>query len=175
MNAQTTDTLDKHVRQAYEFFIKNDVWIAVGRSTPWPDEENPPAPAFTSAALDEIMGLVKPDPLKMAVPDPEGEIEMYAQRFRGLPLPTSLEDALDAGARWVYVAGWLMYDQFPVVTFRQEGVFSGVVLNEGVPPGATVLLPEQVQSYGILEAITNREKIERRDSQKNFVEFVIEF
>ena len=49
----------------------------------WPDEENPPAPAFTSATLDEIMGLVKPDPLKMAVPDPEGEIEMYAQRFRG--------------------------------------------------------------------------------------------
>lgn len=171
--SKTTETISKAVRQAFEFQQKGTVWIGIGRTTAWPNESIVPAPPITTLALDEIVGLVKPEPLKIVVPDASGEIEMFAQKFTALTPPYDIDTLIDAGARWVYVAGWLMYDQFPVAAYRQEGVYSGVV-HTGLP-GATVLLPVDVTSYGQLEAVTNREKIQRRVDQKEFVEFIIEF
>ena len=173
MSAKTTETISKNVRQAYEFQQKNTVWIGVGRTTAWPDENDPPEPPNTTQALDEIVGLVKPEPLRMVVPDPNGEIEMFAQKFTALAPPYSLNALIAAGARWVCVTGWMMYDQFPVVTYRQNGVYSGV--EHTGEPGAVILLPGQVTSYGQLEVITNHEKLQRRIDQKELVEFIIEF
>ncbi|OQC75302.1 MAG: hypothetical protein BWX44_00033 [Spirochaetes bacterium ADurb.Bin001] len=173
MAAKTTETISRRVRQAFEFQQKETVWIGIGRTTAWSNENEAPDPPITTLALDEIVGLVKPEPLKMVVPNTNGEIEMFAQKFTALTPPYDIDTLIAAGARWVYVAGWLMYDQFPVVAYRQEGVYSGVV-HTGLP-GATVLLPAQVTSYGQLEAVTNREKIQRRADQKEFVEFIIEF
>ena len=175
MASKTTETISKKVRQAFEFQQKTDVWIGIGRTTAWDDEENAPDPSNAALALDEIVGLVKPASLQMVVPATDGEIEMFAQKFHALTPPYDIDTLIAAGARWVYVPAWLMYDQFPVVAYRQEGVYSGVVPAAGAPPGAVVLLPAQVDSYGQLEALTNREKIQRRVDQKELVEFIIEF
>jgi len=173
--AVTTETISKNVRQAFEFQQKTTVWIGIGRTSPWPNEENVPDPPRTTQAIGEILGLVKPLPLKMVVPADDGEIEMFAQKFHALPMPYDINTLITDGARWVYVSAWLMYDEFPVAAYRQEGVYSGVVPDASVPPGATILLPGQVASYGLLEAITNRRKIQRRADQKEFIEFILEF
>ena len=173
MASKTTETISKKVRQAFEFQQKTDVWIGIGRTTAWDDEENAPDPSNAALALDEIVGLVKPASLQMVVPATDGEIEMFAQKFHALTPPYDIDTLIAAGARWVYVPAWLMYDQFPVVTYRQNGVYSGV--EHTGEPGAVILLPGQVTSYGQLEVITNHEKLQRRTDQKELVEFIIEF
>lgn len=174
---QSTSTMAKQVSDALSFVQKNTVWIGIGRTTAWTEENSPPAPSLTAMSVEEVVGLTLPEAKKLAVPDNvNGTITILGQKWRILEPPyDDLEELVDLGARYAYVAGWLMYDQFPVVTFRQEAVLVGVQLAEGVPPGSDVLLPAQVASYGYPVVITNRIPYQRKVEQKEFIEFMIEW
>lgn len=173
-DAKSTQTLVKSIRDAYKLVNEDDIWIGIGRTTAWPDENEPPDPEITTQDIAEIVGLVLPETIGTVIPDENGEIEFPGYNWHMLTPPYSLEEMIAQEARWVYISGWLMYDQFPVVTYRQECVYVDVVKAEGVLPGATVLLPAQVESYGTMLVFTNRKKVERSESKKEFVEFILE-
>jgi len=171
MASYTASVLSSRVWQAMQVVKNANVWIGIGRTAAWDEADAPPEPNPNATQLDELVALKKAETLTLIVPDPSGTIEHLGQKWG----PVSVEEARQKNARWVYVAAWLRYDELPIVTYRQTGVFVDVQMADGVPPGKLVLLPEEIADPGYLLVLNNRSPISRAADQKELVEFVIEF
>ena len=166
-----TTTIGGHVARALDFFDNNDVYFAIGKSDPWVDEDYPPAPSINDSDVTGVIGLKKIESKHMVVPDEEGDIVYRDSRWRIVPY----DQAVVENARWVYISCSLLYDELPLVDYRQVGVYSRVVKNEGILPGKFNLLPSEVADLGILEIIDNRKKTSRNLDQKETLSIVLEF
>lgn len=234
-----TTTVRGHVSRALDFFERDDIYMGIGRSTPWTNEANPPAPSTDATELEEVIGYKKLEYCYLVVPDNvNGTISYRDTKWRivtpkfealtvgntddtattvkltsvnGLKVHDKLQignyvgqitaidtvnstvtmdtpfgfdipagtlvkgGALVEGARWVYVEAHLRYDELPLTQYRQIGVFSRLVKNDGVPAGKVALLPNEVRDPGILEVIDNRKVVNRQIDQKEHLSIVIEF
>lgn len=236
-------TRNGHVARAIEFFKRNDKYFAVGRTSPWDNETQPPAPATNAYDIEELVGLKKVDNCYLVVPDNNGSIEYRGSKWRIVPekLETTVSGTgvttgslvvpvtsllgmsvgqrlriakkyegvitaidsvnnkvtLDAaapstiaagspveggaiveGARWVYMDAYLRYDQFPLVTYRQIGVYSAVepsnvdtMRSKTYATGGT----DEFTKTGILEVVDNRKPTPREIDQKEMLSLIIEF
>lgn len=101
------------------------------------------------------------------------------------PAPTDIPSgssvvggAIVEGAKYVYVDCYLNYDQFPLVTYRQIGLCSGVTPNTSdVLKAAAYTLngTNEYTSLGILEILDNRVPSTRDISQRELLSLIIEF
>lgn len=145
------------------------LWIGVGKTTPWEDEDNPPAESLDATTITDIQGLKKVDIVQFVVEDPTGEVIFKNKRYRRVDdTGIYLNDA-----RWLYVGAWLIFDEFPVVDFRQTALFTDVIPTSG-NENREILLPSQVQSYGVMLAYVNHHVRHRVSYGKDLVEMVIE-
>lgn len=170
-NSYTSSVINMRVWQALSLVLSANVWIGLGRTSIWGTPDKPPEIDPLATELNEFLAFKKAETLALVVPDNEGEIEHLGQNWRTV----SPVDARAENARHVYISAWLKYDELPVVTYRQTGVFVDVVLKETTPPGRLILLPNEVQDIGYLLALNNRTPVERAADQKELVEFIIEF
>jgi hypothetical protein len=86
--------------------------------------------------------------------------------------------AVVEGARWVYVDSYLRYEQFPLVTYRQVGVYSMVQPANLDIMKSAAYSTEAVDEYtktGILEVVDNRKPTPREVDQKELLSLIIEF
>lgn len=86
--------------------------------------------------------------------------------------------ALVEGAKYVYVDCYLNYDQFPLVTYRQIGLCTGVTPNTSDVLKAAAYTMNGVNEYtslGILEILDNRVPSTRDISQRELLSLIIEF
>lgn len=86
--------------------------------------------------------------------------------------------ALVEGAKYVYVDCYLNYDQFPLVTYRQIGLCTGVTPNTSDVLKAAAYTMNGVDEYtslGILEILDNRVPSTRDISQRELLSLIIEF
>lgn len=91
---------------------------------------------------------------------------------------TVIGGALVEGAKYVYVDCYLNYDQFPLVTYRQIGLCTGVTPNtEDVLKDAAYSLSgtNEYTSLGNLEILDNRVPSTRDISQRELLSLIIEF
>jgi len=153
--------------------IKNQhtLWIAVGRTTAWTDEQNPPDEDLTTTDIDEIQGFKKADTVSLCVPDANGTIEFNGQKYRLV----DDADAYTEVARYLYISAALRYDQFPVVTFRQTAVYVDTVPAAGYEDN-DILVPGggQVSDNGKLYYYYNHPPRYRDASGVDIIEVVIE-
>jgi hypothetical protein len=146
-------------------------WFAIGRTvTPWDCETDPPVESIDTTMLDEICGLQKAETVSLCYPDPNGSVEFKGVRFTLVPD----EFAYDHDCRYLYCSTVLRFDDFPLVTFRQYGIYVGVVPAPG-NEAKDILLPDEVLSYGKLIGYINIPPIIRNAGSKNLMEIVIEF
>jgi len=152
-------------------FKNNEVfWFVVGRTlTPWDDETNPPVESVDTVSLTEIGGLQKAQTVSLCYPDTNGTIEFRGQRYSLV----SDDRAYEHDSRFLYCSTLLKFDEFPLVTFRQFGIYVGVVPKAGYET-SNVLEPDQVQDYGKLIGYVNHPPIIRTAGSKNLLEIVIE-
>jgi len=108
--------------------------------------------------------------VSLCYPDPNGEIEFKGQRYRLV----SDENAYEYDSRFLYCSTLLKFDEFPLVTFRQFGIYVGVVPKVGYED-RSVLTPDQVQDYGKMIGYVNHPPLVRTAGSKNLLEIVIEF
>lgn len=89
--------------------------------------------------------------------------------------------ALVENAKYVYIEGYLEYDRFPLTTYRQIGLCTGVVPAD---PSVTNVLrsaefnPAGVNEYsslGVLEILDNRSPIPRDINMRERISMIIEF
>lgn len=146
-------TESHHVTQALRFLAATNKYCAIGRTTAWADEQNPPAPSASATTVEEVQAYAPLAQATLVIPDEDGLIEFLGDQYTAV----AVEDAYTEGAVRVYVVARFEYAVGglpPLCTFRQVGIFSGLVKAGGAGNG--VLLPNEVTSPGILEIIDNR-------------------
>lgn len=166
--------LKGHVSRALDFYNKNSIYIGIGKTTPWQEgDSNPPTPVNTDE-LQEVAGYKKVESKFLVIPDDTGTGELVYQNKRWRIVP--YDQALDMGARWVYISTYIAYSEFDTdLIYRQIGVFTGLQIKPGVESSSYALTPDQVLSQGIPEALDNRTPIYREPDQREKLTMVIEF
>ena len=168
-------TLSGHVSRALDFYSKSNIFFSIGRTEAWEDEQKPPTPVNTDTTED-VQGYKLVDSKFLVVPVLEDgkpyEISYRGTRWKIIPE----SDAVEFGARWVYIMSFINYDEFPVdLVYRQIGVWTNLQRAEGIAAGKANLLPSEVESPGILEVIDNRKPTYRELDQREKLAVVIEF
>lgn len=91
---------------------------------------------------------------------------------------TVLAGAMVEGAKYVYVECYLNYDEFPLVTYRQIGLCTGVLPNTAdilKAAAYTTSLADEYSSLGTLEILDNRVPSTRDISQRELLSLIVEF
>jgi len=145
-------------------------WFAVGRRSPWPDDTKPPAERVTTEMIDEIQGLKRVDNIQFVKEDPAGSIVFRNKRYSVV----AEADIYAQDAVWLYFSAWLLFDKFPVVTFRQTALLVDVVPAPGHETDDP-LLPANVRSFGKMIAYVNHVPRVRVAYGKDLIEFVLKF
>lgn len=163
-----------HVSRALDFYNKSDIYMGIGKTTPWDEgESSPPTPVNTDS-LQEVAGYKKVESKFLVIPDDTGTGELTYQNQRWKIVP--YDQALEKGARWVYISTYIAYSEFPTdLVYRQIGVFTGLKVKPGVESSSYALTPDQVSDPGIGEALDNRTPIYREADQRERLTLVIEF
>jgi len=170
MASFTSDVKGLRTFEAIQLVKNESVWIGVGKEQPWDSSETVPLVAYDSTMLETI-GYKRADQLTLVVPDEAGTIHQMNQTWRAV----DVDEGKALNARWVYVQGWLNYDQFVLKTFRQTGVWAGLQPKDNVLPNQQVVYPEDVADPGYLLVLNNRSAITREANQKESIDFIIEF
>ncbi len=132
--------------------ITANTFVGVGRTTPWADEENPPAPSSTTTTLEELIIYKRPNRLTFVTNDDNGEITILGEKYRAL----TLDEARNLQAQQVLIQITLSTVDFGgPANYRQIGVFTYVVPTAG-NESKSILLPSEIEDPGIIIHITNR-------------------
>ena len=179
-------TLKAHVSRALDFYNKDSIYFAIGKYTQWASGDfpgydpsinydiNPPVPTNTSD-MSEIIGYKKAEFEALVVQDANGSLEYRGTKWRVV----SPSEAINDGARWVFVSTSLAYQDFAVESsknvYREVGVYTGLVPNSDVSAATYALLPSQVQDQGLLEVIDFRKPVYRDTDVREKLKIVLEF
>lgn len=155
---------------AKDLFNASDVWIGIGRSAAWPDDNNPPAEDLGVTALDTPIAYKKILTKFLVIPDGAGTLQFKNQNYTIV----TVADAFTQGVLRTYMEMSFDYDEIPLTTFRQVGIFRGLVPATGFG-SQLVLLPAQVGSTGALISYSNIKPEPRAIDRKNLVRRIILF
>ena len=125
---------------------------------------------YHSFLVDGAISYQLIDQRQLVIPDVSGTIEYRGQNY----LIVTPEEAIEKGARFVYLLVTFRYDDHPLTDFRQLGVFTGLTRAVGVAGGKENLLPAEVESVGALELLDNRTAITRDIGQREMFSLIIE-
>lgn len=166
-----TLTTKHHSNRARAFLEIPSLYIAIGRTSAWTDENSPPSEVPGTTDIDEIIGMKPVTLRKFMVEDAiDGTVFWDNKVWRLL----TIEDGLAAQAIYAYVEAQVAYTELPLTGFRQVGLYSETALQPGISPLVAVL-PAQISDNGILEAYSNR-RVENRAADKiDILRFVIKF
>lgn len=160
-----------HCSRAIAFVEQGDIFIGIGRTSPWEGENDegfvPPEPDLNAENLDELIGMKRADRVSFVKPDEFGDIEYANIKFKTL----SKEEALREKARWVLVECKIYFEELPPVPYRQIGIFSRVQAKEG-QGRRRILMPGDIKDVGILEVLANR-KVTTRQSDTTDTYFLV--
>lgn len=166
-----TLTLEHHTNRGISFLSTPSLYIAIGRTTPWADENAPPAEVPGTTDIDEIIGMKPVTLRKHMVEDAENGTVFWDNKIWRL---VNADEALTLKTQYCYLEAQVQYSELPLTSFRQVGLYSGTVLQPGVSPVIAVL-PTSIADNGILESYSNR-KVENRASDKiDILRFIIKF
>lgn len=164
-----------HVSRAISFFELPKLYFALGKTSPWPGEDQPgfsaPLPLVSAITLEELVGMKQVDTKSIVTPDDQGTIVYRDQTWRKVaPM-----EAVKLGAHWVYIEASIFYEELPTTAYRQIGVFSRVVTKPSVPDNKRVLLPGDIQDVGVLEILDQRKVVNRNEDSKDTFSMIVEF
>lgn len=164
--------LDGHVSRALRFMEEDDVYIAIGKTSPWDNESQPPVPTVNEPLVDLVAMKKVETKILVVLDDENGTIQYFDHKYS----PVAPEEAFEKGARWVYCMSYLNYSEAPIsVSYRQVALQTGVVRKSSVPSAQYVLLPEEIQDMGVAEIIDNIEPIYRRADKREKLGIIAEF
>jgi len=166
-------TLKNRVWRAYDFKQQSNLYLAIGRTTPWTDENNPDVPVASQTEVEELQFIKKIVSKYLIVPDSTGEIEVSGVIYRAI-----LDDDIYTDLpTMVYLVTNIYYNDFcpTSVTFRQIGVLSNPSGAGGVVLTGLSYLPASVVDQGILHYVNNRTPVTRSNVQTEQFGIIIAF
>lgn len=162
--------------RAVDFANNTNIWIGLGRTTAWDDEENPPTPSSSATTLDEPVLYKKANVVMVEEDSAEGTILVYQGEILKKYSTIATSSAITAGISSVYVTTTFFDTDFesPSITYRQTGIFSSLIAAEGYSADTT-LTPDKVEYAGVLEWILNHEVVTVQSAQVDLVQVVLTF
>lgn len=181
-------TLKSRQRRMMDWMNTNLAYrfIAIGRTSPWEDENNPPYPDERQTEIEELIGLQRVDSYKYAkvIPNPTTLQKRTSVYYKGLYYATTQDSeiALAEGYTSIMVQVTLDRDtveSIPVgVTFRQVGLYIDVnATPDEIQYGITRQQWDNklAEDRGTLEVIDNRPPLGRQDNQMEEIYILIDF
>lgn len=153
--------------------VDGNLWMVIGGTAVWPDDNNPPLPEKATTSVNTPIGAVKAT-VEWVVADPEGEYIFNTSA--GETYWTAMSDEAEARVRnckWVLMRGSVS-STLPLTTFREIGFFSGLTPAAG-HESETVLLPSEIDDYGYLESLEYRRPVSRDSGSTYTLSNIIEF
>lgn len=177
---------------------KEVIYIGLGKPTPWTtkfgfnvSDINPPIPTKSQDFLPEpiIYVRAKAGPaVKKVACDELDPIENVAAATAEILVEQSMFDTeyqyidfdsmfFEDGSfrilpQFVYVKGEIAGDIYTANSWRASGLFSKLVLEEGVIPGQQIYTPNQVKS-AVLNQVTFNSPVLREESKTHSFEYLI--
>lgn len=173
-------TIMGHVSRAISFYELQNIYFAIGRTTPWPGEleaaalktdYSVPLPSIEATTVDELIGMKRVSTKSLVTPDQDGTVIYRDKVWRRI----TPEEAIRLKAHWVYLEASIYYDELPDTNYRQIGVYSRVQIKDGIAPLKQVILPEEIEDTGILEILDCRKVVTRNEDSKDTFSMIIEF
>ena len=164
-----------HVSRAISFYELNNIYFGLGRTSPWSGEDEEdfvaPLPSVDTTELTELIGLKRVETKALVIPDDEGTVVYRDQTWKKI----SPDEAIEQGAHWVYIEASILYDELPASAYRQIGVHSRVKLADGISEYKSVLLPDEIETQGVLEILDQRKVVTRNEDSRDTFSMIIEF
>lgn len=165
-------TYSGRARRALLHKTNSTYWVAIGRTTAWDDEDNPPDPTPSTSAITEPIIYVTPTTVSLCKVVTSGEdITHLGTKYEFV----ADEDAITEGARYLYMlARFDPTSGQPYDTFRQVAMYSNLVPGTGHESDSW-LAPANVSSEGLLEYIDNDVATIMTETRLEVIEIMIEF
>lgn len=159
-NATTFQSRCRLAATYVERYLANpgSIWIAIGKTTAWVDENNPPLPSLTANRVPELHGLVYVHTCKSVYTNPEGNLITPSGNFTAVN-STNPDVLASAKANKVFFEGHLKPGLL-TGSYRVQALCTDVVFNTDLPtllPG--VFMPASSVSYYFLDWISLRTPI----------------
>ena len=154
------------VDQALRFKAAPALWLCIAKTSPWPDDNNPPNendivnnPQFINmTSITEPIAFKRVDEVDICVPDAMGSIKFQNTSYTPVAPGTEISQL----ARWVNVRASINYTEkdshgtviIGNVTYRQYVLLSGLVAVSGFE-NENVLAPAHVASIGGIVLVNN--------------------
>lgn len=133
------------------------IYIGLGKSSPWNDENQVPDNSDTSTSLDEPIAYTKAQKVYLCKPSltgGEGTVN-FGGNYYTIITDTS---ALDKDAYYIYASADFKFDSFKKdIQFRQVGLFINFLPRKDVM--STIILPSQVDKLGTMLSISNNKLV----------------
>ena len=162
-------------------------FIAIGRTTPWPDgENNPPYPDERQTEVEELIGLQRLDSYQYAkvIENPTTLQKRTGVYYKGLYYSVTDDQTIALSEGYTSIMCKVTLDRdtidaIPVnITFRQVGLYVGVQATpEEIQYGITAeqWANKSESDRGTLEVIDNRNPLSRNDSQSEEIYILVDF
>lgn len=181
-------TLKSRMRRAHDWMSTDLAYrfVAIGRTSPWPDETNPPIPDEKQTEVEELIGLQRIASYQYAkvIPNPTTLQKKTGIYYKGLyySVTDDYNVAVNEGYTSIMCRVTLDRDtieSIPVgVTFRQIGLYIDVnATPDEIKYGITreQWLNKSEEDRGTLEVIDNRNALVRADDQSEELYILLDF
>lgn len=164
-------TLNSHIELAkYIVNQANSIYLTIGKTSPWSNEDSPPQTEEKNTSLQEIVGYKKAKNVTLVRPAINENDKKRTDKIEygnETWIPVSVDKAQKEQAKWVYLEGEIIGNELPLGTYRQTGFVMGLIPKKGV--FKFNLLPEEVDSSGTLMFYDNK-KYQNRTEQTTITE-----
>jgi hypothetical protein len=159
-------------------FINNskDIYISIGKDTPWPNDTNPPQPSNTVIDILEPLLFKKPNKLLLASETNCGEIKILG-KYWNLFLP---EEVIKVGNTFeplpthIYISCDLDPEELLANSFRVIGLHTEVKLEPEANPYQMSYPISLIKDMGLLHWVSYMTPIERLDNAFPQVEILLD-
>ena len=167
-------TINARIQASIDYVNKaSNTYIAIGKQTPWTNEQAPPTEDPNASTLQEVIGYKKVAKVSLCKLLAEGETTSYVTvEYAGKKyalIPTN--KAFQEKTTLVYYEAEIKGTDLPTGLYRQVGIHTGLTPKSGVTKPN--LLPSEVQNTGILEFYENKQFQNRTLETKVFERFIL--
>ncbi len=161
-------------------------FIAIGKTSPWEDENNPPVPDENMTEITELIGLQRIDSYKYAkvIPNPTTLQKRTGVYYKGLYYSVTQDSEIALQDGYTSIMCEVVLDRdtieaIPIdITFRQVGLYVGVQATpDEIKYGITRAEwdAKLTSDKGMLEVVDNRQPLSRMEDQQETILILLDF
>ena len=151
---------------------QQSMYLVLGKTSAWSNEQVPPEPLSNTTQLEEIVGYKRVSKAVLVRPTRETDTNKEKITFNNNSWTIiNQEDAIKEGAKWAYFESKVLGNELPLGTYRQVGIS----INVKSRSQKSALLPSEVEDKGTLLFYDNKQFQNRTNDVSNLERLIVEF